>query len=71
MLHLSYLCYNLLMNNMNPFAKLTAIPKPPKKITKKKFTRKTVEAGEAGKYSKQALKAEALMGMSDKKEKGK
>lgn len=69
MLHLSYLCYNLLMN-INPFAKLTTIPKV-KKVTKKKFTRKTVEAGEAGKYSKQALAAERLMGMSDKKEKGK
>jgi hypothetical protein len=46
-------------------------PKPflkPKKA--KKFTRKTVEAGESSKYSKQALKAEAMMGMSDKKEKG-
>jgi hypothetical protein len=58
------------MKNTNPFAKFTAIPKAPKKVTKKKFTRKTVEAGEAGKYSKQALAAEKMMGMSDKKEKG-
>lgn len=64
-----FLCYNLLMNN-NPFTKLTTIPKA-KKVTKKKFTRKTVEAGEAGKYSKQALAAERMMSMSDKGEKGK